>query len=362
MRVLHIVGRMDRAGAETMLMNLYRNIDRDRVQFDFLYLTDSACDYDEELLSLGARVFRITGLAARLQPLRAFRLFRLLRAHPEITAVHCHMLLASGLHMLAARAAGRTVRVAHAHLTGSGRRSSHLSRAYERISRYLLHHNVTLPLTCGREAGRYLFPKREDTVYLPNAIDLEAFTFDAPTAHGGGGPDRPLQLLQVGRLADVKNPFFSLEVAKMALNSGREVVLTYAGDGPLFDRLLQTVRAEGLEDQVRLLGKRSDVRELMLGADVLLMPSRLEGFPVVLVEAQALGLPVVASSSISAEVDLGLGLIEFLPTDAATKWLSAVDASAAKPPIQPDQAQAALRRSGFDASESARRLLRLYKG
>lgn len=362
MRVLHIVGRMDRAGAETMLMNLYRNIDRDRVQFDFLYLTDSACDYDEELLSLGARVFRITGLAARLQPLRAFRLFRLLRKHPEITAVHCHMLLASGLHMLAALAAGTRVRIAHAHLTGSGRRASHLFRAYERMSKSLLHRIVTLPLACGREAGRYLFPKREDTVYLPNAIDLEAFTFDATTAPRGGGPDRPLQLLQVGRLADVKNPFFSLEVAKAALISGSNVSLTYVGDGPLFDRLLQAVRAEGLEDQVRLLGKRGDIRELMLGADVLLMPSRLEGFPVVLVEAQALGLPIVASSSISAEVDLGLGLIEFVLTDEPTRWLSAVDAAVAKPRIQPDQAQTALRSSGFDARKSAQRLLRLYEG
>lgn len=152
-RVLHIVGRMDRAGAETMLMNYYRSIDRDRLQFDFLVYTDDVCDYDAEIESLGGRIIRISEHANWLS--RTASIFRTLRAG-NWSAVHSHTNFSSIFPLFAAFLAGIPVRVAHAHVTEI-ETTSFAKKAYQWLAPMLVRGLATHKVACGERAAGSAF-------------------------------------------------------------------------------------------------------------------------------------------------------------------------------------------------------------
>ena len=132
-RVLHIIGKMDRAGAETMLMNLYRHIDRDQIQFDFVTFTYEEGDYDSEIIELGGKIIPIVGPNAIS---RMGRLARFLKDHPEYQIVHAHTLLSNAFHLIAAKIAGVKCFISHAHSTSNGK-FGFIARVYEKISIFL---------------------------------------------------------------------------------------------------------------------------------------------------------------------------------------------------------------------------------
>ncbi len=171
-RVLHIVGRMDRAGAETMIMNLYREIDRSQYQFDFVYFTNDRCDFDDEIEARGGRIVRLKG-GNPLQ--RFFSLFKALRrGHWKI--VQSHTLFSIGLNLLAAKLAGVPVRIAHSHSTSDRNSSSTVGRVYQSTMRWLMSWVPTRYVACGVAAAEHLFPDRKDVEIIPNAVDVNSFT------------------------------------------------------------------------------------------------------------------------------------------------------------------------------------------
>lgn len=358
-RILHIIGRMDRAGAETMLMNLYREMDRSRFQFDFAYFGNDRCDYDDEIEALGGRLVRIQGG----NPLMRFwSLWNILR-RGEWKTVHSHTLFSSGLHLSAAMLAGIPKRVVHSHSTSDVNSKNLTGRAYQRGIRWLLLWVPTHYVACGKAAGEYLFPGRDDVTIVPNAIDIERFSAVSSPVYKASLhlAEDTLIILQVGRLMSVKNHAFSVQIAAALRRNKFKFQMLFVGTGPEASAIEVLVQQNGLEDQVRLLGLRADIPELMAAADVMLMPSRHEGFPVVLVESQAAGLPSVISSSISKEVDLGLGLVYFLDLDQpADIWARCLQ-SVAKSEVAPiAQRMKALAVNGFSACSSARELEKIY--
>ena len=357
-RILHVIGRMDRAGAETMVMNLYRSIDRSRFQFDFVSFAPGRGDYDDEIEALGGRIVRITDPS----PLRRFaHLRRLLREGPW-AIVHSHTLFSSGLHLLAARLEGIPVRIAHSHSTADANSGSLVGRLYQRVSRALLERVPTHYVACGEAAAAYLFPGAKDVMVVPNAIDCDAFIGpEAPVDREAGG--RRIRVLQVGRLHPVKNHRLSLDIAEVLRDAGDTFEMQFAGDGELRTEIEAAVRDRGLGDLVTVLGVRADIASLMHSADVMLMPSHHEGFPVVLVESQAAGLPAVVSDAISPEVDLGLGLVEFVPLEApSAKWAAMITQAAVAPVPDADARRRTLVDRGFSAAAGAQRLESMYTG
>lgn len=359
LRILHIVGRMDRAGAETMIMNLYRAIDRDRYQFDFATFTSSRCDYDDEIERMGGRVIRIPGGG----PLkRFFGLWRRL-LQGEWRIVHSHTLFSTGLHLLAAKLAGVPVRIAHAHSTNDANGGTAAGRLYRWLSGKLLTHVPTEYVACGQAAASFLFPEYLGVHIVPNAIDVSAFlkksSSDARKELGidSGG----LLIIQIGRLIQVKNHMLSLRIAKALQEMGQGFEMLFVGSGELQDIIEGEISKRGLERHVRLLGVREDIAALMGAADVMLMPSLHEGFPVVLVESQAAGLPAVVSDAISPEVDLGLGLVELVGLETSPSvWAERIISAASRPVPEADIRSATLNERGFSAAANARRLARMY--
>jgi glycosyltransferase EpsF len=325
LRVLHIIGGMDRAGAETMVMNLYRNIDKTQIQFDFLYFKSKVCDYDEEIEELGGEIFRIV----TTNPLLRFLKVYLFLKNNNYKIVHAHTLFNIGLNLLAAMLAKAPVRIAHSHNTQTKDKGL-IGSVYQHYSRYLIKATSTDFIACGEAAGNFLFGFNKDIYLLKNSIDVNHFNKIGKNKRdywltNFNIKESTLKIVQVGRLQTVKNHKFSLELCKEMKQQNIDFRLLIVGQGELKNQINESILKYDLENEVIMLGVREDVAELMAGADIHFMPSHHEGFPVVLVEAQAIGLPSVVSNCISKEVDLGLDLIKFVDLSITPKvWCNEI--------------------------------------
>lgn len=361
-RVLHIVGKMDRAGAETMLMNLYRQIDRDKIQFDFITFSSGKGDYDDEIISLGGRIIPII---ASNPVSRMSKLIKFLRNHPEYQIVHAHMLLSNAFHLLAAKKAGVKHRISHSHSTSNGK-TGLVNKTYEKWSLLINRNLSTHKIACGDLAAHYLFGSTKDVLILPNAVNVDEMIEISKTSHNyiednfsHAIKNLGIKIIQVGRLSKVKNHDFSLEIAKELKKRKVTFTILIIGQGALEDQLKNKVIKEGLENNVLFLGVRSDIAELMASADYMIMPSLYEGFPVVLVESQTMGLPSIISDKISPEVDLGLDLVDFLPLTNINVWADRLVVPKTLK-IDSKRIKSTLKAHGFDVKSNASTLSNLY--
>lgn len=370
LRVLHVVGRMDRAGAETMLMNYYRAIDRDRYQFDFLVFTRDRCDYDDEIESLGGRVIRIE---AQSWVFRTLAMIGLMKSCSWV-AVHAHTNYSNMWPLFAAWAARVPVRISHAHVTEYVR-GSFVKDIYQTVAPRMIWRFATERAACGQVAGQLLYRAEDNVTIIPNAVSPEKFMLDRTVTAARVrqaldiAPECSV-ILQVGRLDAVKNQRFTLAVAHNLRRSGAEFVILLVGRGNLEAELRREIEAGGLKAQVRLLGVREDIPELLNAADLLILPSLVEGVPVVLVEAQAAGVPCLVSDRVSAEVDLGMGLIRFLPVPEAVPsvtseacaavWVGAIGEHGKSTVPSAAERMAVLQSSGYSVASATERLTRMY--
>lgn len=358
-RVLHIVGKMDRAGAETMLMNLYRNIDRSAIQFDFITFTYEKGDYDDEILALGGRIFPII---ANNPVKRMVELTNFLKKHSEYQIVHAHQLLANAFHLLAAKRAGVKKLISHAHSTSNGK-TGLLNKIYEKFTLKIIRKISTHKLACGELAAKYLYGDDDKVWIIPNAVNILEMQAVADKSKnyisdkvGGNG----LKIIQVGRIYKIKNQEFSLKIAEELKKRNIDFTLYIVGQGPLESSLKQEIQTKLLSNNVKMLGIRSDITELMASADFMIMPSLHEGFPVVLIESQTVGLHALVSDRVSAEVDLGLGLVHFLPISSTKEWVDYLEKPNSKN-LSNDTIFQKVQEAGFDVIKNSNSLLKFYK-
>ena len=362
-RVLHIIGKMDRAGAETMVMNLYRTIDRKCFQFDFVVFTKDKGDFDVEILSLGGKIYT---LVESNPILRMLALKNLLIKHPEYKIVHTHTLFSNAFHLWAAKIANVPYRIAHSHNTSASSKGKLIDFIYRNVSRKIINKYATHFIGCGNAAAKFLFPTQKEVMFLPNSIETKKFAKIGKTHkdylnNEFNVDESYLKIIQVGRLQHVKNPFFSIKIAEKLKEKNVKFKMFFVGQGDLYNTLNDVINIKNLSSEVFLLGVRSDIPELMAGADVLLMPSLHEGFPVVLVESQSVGIPALIADTISPEVDLDVNLIEFESLDYnVIDWANKLIALKTKEKINQELRLQKLEVQGFDIHSSAKLLINLY--
>jgi len=353
LRVLHTVVNMNRGGAETLLMNLYRNIDHSKVQFDFL--TSKPGVFDEEIKEKGGRVHRIpyiseVGHSGYISGLDHF--FR----ENKYKAVHSHMDKMSGIVLKSAKKAGIPVRIAHSHNTRS--EGGTAARLYKWYAGTGINSAATHLVACSEHAARWLFRTRKaQAQILQNGIECDRFRHDPATRadvrHELGISADSFVAGHVGRFVAQKNHAYLIERFAELQSVLGNAILLLAGDGPLRSQMEQKVRELNLTGKVQFLGVRSDVERLLQAFDVFVFPSHHEGLPVTLIEAQGAGLPCIISDHITREVDMGLGLIDFLPLRNPASWVDRIIAVAQKERtrmIPPD----ALAVQGYDIKRTAR--------
>lgn len=309
-RILHVLGRLDRGGAETMVMNLYRCIDRSRIQFDFVLHTEEECAYSEEVRALGGRIFSVPAfsVSGAVHYRRAWK--ELLKTHTEWKVLHSHIRSTAALYLPIAKNFGICT-IIHSHNTASG---SGVSALVKTLLQYPLRFQADYLFACSKMAGEWLYGKRacdkQNFYLLKNAIDTERFAFSKEKRQKGrerlGISEQDFVVGHVGRFEEQKNHRFLLDIweawlQREAAKPERKSMLLLIGEGVLEPQIKQLAEKKGLKN-VRFLGSRTDVDELISAMDVFLFPSLFEGLPVTLIEAQAAGLKVLASDTISKEV------------------------------------------------------------
>ena len=295
-RVLQVVTYMGRGGLETMIMNYYRNIDRNQVQVDFLTHRDERWDYDDKIESLGGKIYHLP----KLNPFSKSYLNTLdkfFKEHKEYQIVHCHQDCLSGVVLKVAKKNGVRFTIAHAHSASQDKNLKYLIKvlAKKNIKRY-----SDKMFACGEEAGRWMF-ETDDFEVLNNAIDTDLYIYNKDKADKikkEFGIENKFVVGHVGRFNYPKNHKFIIDVFNEVQKVREDSVLMLVGDGDLRPEIEQKVQDLGLSDKVIFTGVRSDVNDLMQGMDVFLFPSLYEGLGIVLIEAQAAGLKCVISDTI----------------------------------------------------------------
>ncbi len=361
-RVLQSVSNMDRAGIETMLMNYYRRIDREKVQFDFIVNKAKPGDYDDEIRSMGGRIFQSPGLNPLHYPQYMRFVQEIIAQDDRIRIVHAHN-EAMGLYALnGAKHAGINVRIAHAHNT-------RIIRDYKwplkMLCKQFLPAAATDLWSCGRDAGIYFFGRKNWEArghVIHNAIETDAFRFDpavrARMRQHYGLADKVV-LGHVGRFNVQKNHTCLLNIFAAFRRLQPNAVLVLIGEGELEDAVRAQAESLGLTGSILFAGLQSNVSEWYQMMDLFLMPSLFEGLPVVGVEAQASGLGCIFSDAVPDEVLLSGRAVQCPLSASDAAWAERIQKMLRQPS---DRAQGAeiVRRAGYDISAEAARLQELY--
>ncbi|MBT2736717.1 glycosyltransferase family 1 protein [Bacillus sp. ISL-7] len=324
-RVLHVVVNMNRGGAETLIMNLYRNIDRSKVQFDFLTCKEGV--FDTEIKELGGTIHRIpyineVGHFSYIKSLNNF-----FTKHHDYTIVHSHLNRMSGFVVRAAKKVGIQYCISHSHNTGG--EGGILAKGYKWYSGLYIPSNSDYTFACSEAAAKWLFgSKSNQSKLLNNGIEPEIFSFSPEVRtlkRKELGISDQLVFGHVGRFTKQKNHKFLIEVFAEFVKRRPDSILLLCGDGVLRKDIEKRVNELNLQEKVKFLGVRSDINQLLQAFDLFLFPSLHEGLPVTLIEAQAAGLPCLISDEITNEVDLGLDLMEFLKLTSKDLWVAELE-------------------------------------
>lgn len=301
-RVLHVIGAMDRGGAETLIMNVYRNIDRSILQFDFLVHETRDCDFDSEICALGGSIFSID----RLNGLNTFSYIKqcrdFFRRHHSYCAVHVHIGSSAYFVIKEAKKFGLFC-IAHSHNTSP---SLSLPEIGFRLFSYPTRYIADYYLACSREAGVDRFGKAVVTgnsfSVLNNGIDVKRYMFSSKTRSSmrrdlGIAPEQKA-ICHIGRFSEQKNHEFLLRAFAECESSHFDGVLFLIGRGPLRNNLEQLAAELNIRDKVVFLGVRSDIPDLLMAMDLFVFPSKWEGLGIAVIEAQASGLPCILSPAL----------------------------------------------------------------
>jgi glycosyltransferase involved in cell wall biosynthesis len=325
MRVLHVVGGLDRAGVETWLVGILRGLDRREFQFDFLAHGKGPYHYQEEAEALGGRVIHCGPYKHPLS--YSVNFMRVLREYGPYDCVHCHVHHFSGFPLLLARLGGVPLRMVHSHVdTVRHEAESGIARGiYTSLMKGLIWTFTTRGAAVSEGAAASLFPSswrrsRRWTI-MRYGIDLEPFRSPVDRGHmrrNLGIPEGAFVVGHVARFFPQKNHSFLVDIATELVKRVRNAMFLLVGDGPLRSSIEQKVALHNLNRNFVFTGVRADIAAIMKGAmDAFILPSLFEGHPLVVLEAQAAGLNCVISDNISKEVDAGAGLVQRLSLDAS---------------------------------------------
>jgi glycosyltransferase involved in cell wall biosynthesis len=371
-RILQVIGAMNRGGVETWLMHVLNHIDRNKYQMDFLLHTDEPYAYSDEIRALGA------GLVVCPQPNQPLvygrHLKEVLRKHGPYHAVHSHLEHYSGYILKVAAKVNVPVRIAHTHTNNLLHNADPglKRRLYLALMKRWINRHATVGLALSRKAAPGLFGPawEEDPRWQIHYYGIDLNPFGQPVNPSLvrkelGIPKNAAVIGHVGRFHSVKNHTFLLDIAAEVFKREPEARLLLVGDGQLRHQIEQKALKLGISDKVVLTGSRPDVPRLVLGAmDIFLLPSLYEGFGMVLLEAQAAGLPCIFSDVVPEEVDVIRPLVRRLSlTQSPAAWADAVRSFMKnRPSIPHSEALKLMEKSAFNIKCNVRKLEQIYSG
>ena len=361
-RILQVIGIMNRGGAESMIMNLYRNIDRAKVQFDFVENSLEHAAYDDEILSLGGRIFRCPHFTGKnyFQYKKWWEKF--FREHAsEYHVIHGHIGSTASIYLGIAKKHGLFT-IAHSHSSGTDH--SIRSTLYALVS-FRTRFIADYFFACSEVAGIDRFGKsttqQNNYRVLCNAIDTPLFRYNAAIRKEMRHQlDIQNEFLvgHIGRFTIAKNHTFLLDIFKAIADAKSDIRFILVGDGAIRSEMEDKAEKLGIKDRIIFTGVRSDVNRLMQAIDVFVFPSLFEGLPVTLVEAQASGLPCVISDKVPQESILTKKLVTVKRLeDSPKEWAEHIISRLSE--VRNDHSEE-IKEKGYDVKQTAKWLEEFY--
>lgn len=326
-RILHVLGSLEIGGAEVMIMNLYRQINRSQVQFDFVIHTTEHCFFEDEISRLGGRVYRVPRFSGFniLQYMQAWKVF--FQSHPEYQIIHSHVASSSALHLgIAKRFQIYTIAHSHSVKMFHGIKGV-MDSVFSFPTRWIANHFFA----CSKASGRARFGQKVvdscKFAIIKNALDVKGLGYSPDTREiyrKQLNLDGKFVVGHVGRFDAMKNHDFLIRLFSLVHEQQHNATLLLIGDGEQRLVIELLIKKFALEDVVKILGTRSDVVELLQAMDVFVFPSIAEGLGISVIEAQATGLPCVVSNCVPTDVKI-TELVEFLDLkEPMERWAETV--------------------------------------
>lgn len=365
LRVLHVLHSMNRGGAENAIMNYYRFMDRDKVQFDFLLTDSNKSDFEDEILSLGGRIYRVPALTIS-NPFKYINsINRFFKSHPEYKIIHSHTSSKSVIPLAIAKHNNIPVRISHSH-------SSKSEQGIKGIIRNalipFLKSTANIYFSCGEQAAEWLygreFQQRGKVQIIRNVINADKFIYNPEVRTDIrkklGINDSTLVIGQTARFCKEKNHRFSIDIIREIKAVIPDARLLLLGDGPQRDDINEYAQNNGVSENVIMAGVIPNVYDYEQAMDAFILPSFYEGLPLSIIEAQVSGLPCFTTKGAVSEECSVTNLVKYLPLEAgASFWANEIiKIRDLKRTDRFEQIKAA----GYDACSAAKTLQNIYIG
>lgn len=303
-RILQVYPQLNNAGTEMVIMNWYKNISREKIQFDFL--VQKSGELDETVRKMGANIYYIENKDDYNKKLIDF-----FKGHKEFNVVHTHTHKEMGTVLKAAKKAGVKYRIAHSHNSRTDLPT--IFKLYKMLSERKTEKSATHFFACSEEAAKWLFPtKYKQCRVINNAIDLDRFIFNPikrkSMRKALNISEASKVICHVGRFAEQKNHERIIEILNELTESDKSIYALLVGVGPLYEKIKSKAKSE----RIIFMGNRTDVPDIISASDLFLFPSLYEGLGIVAIEAQAGGIKCIASTGVPKAADIGTGLFEQL--------------------------------------------------
>lgn len=356
-RVLHVHGAMEKGGTESVIMNIYRNIDRNKFQFEFTKFNNIESAYDSEIITLGGKFHQVKSRQeyGNLEHIKS--LYRLFKQN-KFDVIHTHMNFHGGIVAVIAKICGVRTVVCHAH--SSSEDDITFKRLLEiNFLKMLIRLFSDYQIACSEKAAEFCFFKNSKYNILTNAVDLKQYypiTSDINIENSN-----KIKIIHIGRFVPVKNHRGIIEIAKQLKRLNIDFEVSLLGEGELMEEIQTMVEKYSLINYVNFLGIRSQINELLNEHDVCIMPSFYEGLPVALVEAQATGIPCIVSENVSSEVDMGLGNLYFVDVNDVNQWVKIIQQTYKNKITDISFIEECFSNRGYNLDENIRKISKIYE-
>lgn len=363
-KVLYFVDRMLRGGIQTFVLENWRHMDHTKVQIDFLLLDDgNTYELEDTLRGLDSRIYKLKGIWVKkpkdfVSYQRAVDAF--FKVHHDYRVVHLHSSSKNYMVLKCAKKYGIPVRIAHSHNIGF-QTTSKVQILIGNLFKPLLKYYATDYFACSEDAGRWLFGRKKITV-IKNAVDIDKYRYEpikADCMRKKLKLDGKKVVGHVGRFTHQKNHTFLIDVFKELVELDSDYRLLLIGEGALEEQTKAKAKTYGVENKIIFAGFKTNVEDYMQAMDLFVFPSEFEGLGLVLIEAQAAGLPCYASEKVVPQEAKVSDLLTYIPLEDGPKmWAEQIDKTWKK--FKRETPEDAIAERGYSIAETAKQLERYY--
>lgn len=365
-RVLHIFSSLNLAGAESRVMDLYRSIDKNKLQFDFIVLKPGPFFFEEEIKKLGGNIYKITDPKESIFK-NIKDMINVMRNKGPFIAVHSHTSYYNGISMLAAKKANIKIRIAHAR-NSSNNNLNLIKWIQIIIGRSLIKKYATDKISISKAAAKFVFGSIDNVKIIPNAIDIERFlksdAIDIKKLNEKLELNESKVLIMVARFIEFKNHKFAIDVLEeLVKKRNLNYKLLLVGKGNIEENIERYVAKKELQNNILFLGLRTDIPELNKISDIFLVPSKFEGLCGACIEAQASGTKCLISEEVPEEADMKLGLVYRETIHKGSKvWADKIEEIIdEKIELSSEEIRKKFMQRKFTLDEEKKQILKIYK-